>query len=261
MKKLTALFLSVLLVLGLAACGSKTTGSDSSAADSELQITDSTTGGSESQTNASAETTGTSGTTTTKGNTSTTDSDTKAPTTAAPSTDSDTSSTEKPTAGKKTLVVYYSASGNTERIAKSIANAAKADTFEIVLQKVYTSDDLNWTDKNSRVSREHDNEDLRDVPLKTTSVANWADYDTVLIGYPIWWGIAAWPVDNFVKANDFTGKTVIPFCTSSSSGLGQSGKLLAGMAKGGNWQDGQRFSSGASDSTVKDWVNGLNLNK
>ena len=261
MKKLTALFLSILLILGLTACGSKTTGSDSSAADSELQITDSTTDGSESQTNASAETAGTSGTT--KGNTSTTDSGTKAPTTAAPSADtpSDTSSTTKPTAGKKTLVVYYSASGNTERIAKSIANVANANTFEIIPQKVYTSDDLNWTNRNSRVSREHDDESLRDVPLTTTSVANWADYDTVLIGYPIWWGIAAWPVDNFVKANDFTGKTVIPFCTSSSSGIGQSGKLLADMAKGGNWQDGQRFSSGASDSTVKDWVNGLNLNK
>ena len=261
MKKLTVLFLSVLLVLGLAACGNKTTGQDSSAADSGLQITDSTTDGSESQTNASAETAGTSGTTTTKGNTSTTDSGTKAPATAAPSTDSDTSSTAKPTAGKKTLVVYYSASGNTERIAKSIADAADADTFEIVPQKVYTSDDLNWTNRNSRVSREHDDESLRDVPLTTTSVANWADYDTVLIGYPIWWGIAAWPVDNFVKANDFTGKTVIPFCTSSSSGLGQSGKLLAGMAKGGDWQEGQRFSSGASDSTVRDWVNGLGLNK
>ena len=111
------------------------------------------------------------------------------------------------------------------------------------------------------MSREHDDESLRDVPLKSTSVNNWADYDTVLIGYPIWWGIAAWPVDNFVKANDFTGKTVIPFCTSSSSGLGQSGTLLAGMAKGGNWQEGQRFSSGASDSTVRDWVNGLGLSK
>lgn len=260
MKKLTALFLSILLILGLTACGSKTTGSDSSAADSELQITDSTPESGGSQTDSSAET---SGSAAANGNTSTTDFGTKAPTTAAPSTDtpSDSSSTAKPTAGKKTLVVYYSASGNTERIAESIAAAADADTFEIVPQKVYSSADLNWTDKNSRVSREHDDESLRDVPLKSTSVDNWADYNTVLIGYPIWWGIAAWPVDNFVKANDFTGKTVIPFCTSSSSDLGQSGKLLADMAKGGNWQEGQRFSSSASDSAVKDWVNSLNLSK
>lgn len=190
MKKLTVLFLSILLILGVTACGSKTTDSDSPAADSKLQITDSTTDGSESQTNASTEAAGISDATTTKGNTSTTDSGTKAPTTAAPSTDtsSDTSSTAKPTAGKKTLVVYYSASGNTECVARSIANAANADIFEIVPQKVYTSDDLNWTNRNSRVSREHDDESLRNVPLKSTSVNNWADYDTVLIGYPIWWG-------------------------------------------------------------------------
>ena len=77
--------------------------------------------------------------------------------------------------------------------------------------------------------------------------------------HPIWWGIAAWPVNNFVKSNDFSGKTVIPFCTSSSSGLGQSGDLLADMAGTGNWQDGERFSSGASSSKVESWVNGLDL--
>lgn len=101
---------------------------------------------------------------------------------------------------------------------------------------------------------------LRDIALVTTTPDNWADYDTVFIGYPIWWGIAAWPVDNFVKNNDFTGKAVIPFCTSSSSGLGQSGELLAEMAGTGNWQTGQRFSSGASQSQVASWANGLELN-
>lgn len=90
---------------------------------------------------------------------------------------------------------------------------------------------------------------------------NWDSYDTILIGYPIWWGIAAWPVDNFVKGNDFSGKTVIPFCTSSSSGLGQSGTLLEQMAGTGTWQEGQRFSSGASASEVQDWVNSLGLAK
>ena len=90
---------------------------------------------------------------------------------------------------------------------------------------------------------------------------NWDSYDTILIGYPIWWGIAAWPVDNFVKGNDFSGKTVIPFCTSSSSGLGQSGTLLEQIAGTGTWQEGQRFSSGASASEVQDWVNSLGLAK
>ena len=168
------------------------------------------------------------------------------------------SSTTQPETGK-TLVVYYSASGNTERVAKDIAEAAGADLFEIVPTEVYTSDDLDWTNPDSRVSREHDDESLRDVPLTTTEVPDWDSYDTVFIGYPIWWGIAAWPVDTFVKNNDFTGKTVIPFATSSSSGMGQSGSLLADMAGTGEWQEGQRFSSGVSSDDVQSWVNGLGL--
>ena len=193
-----------------------------------------------------------------------------ADTTAAESSEQAESNTEESaenTADKtnsetgKTLVVYYSASGNTERVAKAAAEAAGADLFEIVPVEPYTSDDLNWTNDNSRVSREHDDESLRDVELVSTEVENWDSYDTVLIGYPIWWGIAAWPTDGFVKANDFTGKTVIPFCTAASSGIGQSGKLLADLAGSGDWQEGQRFASGASDKEVAAWVAGLGLAK
>lgn len=225
MKKLTALLLSVVLVLGLAACGSAN-----------------------------------------KPASSTTQPETSAPTeqpTTEPSESSSTAPAEsepetQPETGK-TLVVYYSASGNTERVAKDIAEAAGADLFEIVPTEVYTSDDLDWTNPDSRVSREHDDESLRDVPLTTTEVPDWDSYDTVFIGYPIWWGIAAWPVDTFVKNNDFTGKTVIPFATSTSSGMGQSGSLLADMAGTGEWQEGQRFSSGVSSDDVQSWVNGLGL--
>ena len=193
-----------------------------------------------------------------------------ADTTAAESSEQAESNTEESaenTADKtnsetgKTLVVYYSASGNTERVAKAAAEAAGADLFEIVPVEPYTSDDLNWTNDNSRVSREHDDESLRNVELVSTEVENWDSYDTVLIGYPIWWGIAAWPTDGFVKANDFTGKTVIPFCTAASSGIGQSGKLLADLAGTGDWQEGQRFASGASDKEVAAWVAGLGLAK
>ncbi len=159
----------------------------------------------------------------------------------------------------KVLVVYYSASGNTERVAKDIADAAGADLFEITPTEVYTDYDLNWRNSDSRVSREHDDEFLRDVPLTTTEVPDWDSYDTVFIGYPIWWGIAAWPVDNFVKANDFTGKTVIPFATSTSSGMGQSGNLLRDLAGTGDWQDGQRFRSNASADDAADWVSSLGL--
>ena len=225
MKKLTALLLSVVLVLSLAACGSAS-----------------------------------------KPASSTTQPETSAPTEQPATEPSESSSTTpaesepetQPETGK-TLVVYYSASGNTERVAKDIAEAAGADLFEIVPTEVYTSDDLDWTNPDSRVSREHDDESLRDVPLTTTEVPDWDSYDTVFIGYPIWWGIAAWPVDTFVKNNDFTGKTVIPFATSSSSGIGQSGSLLADMAGTGEWQEGQRFSSGVSSDDVQSWVNGLGL--
>ena len=166
---------------------------------------------------------------------------------------------ETPAEGGRTLVVYYSASGNTAAVAGYIADALGADTFELVPETPYSSDDLNWTVNGSRVNREHDDESLRDIALVADSVDNWDEYDTVFISYPIWWAIAAWPVNNFVKNNDFTGKTVIPFCTSSSSGLGQSGTLLEQMANGGTWQSGQRFSSGASSSSVREWAAGLGL--
>lgn len=157
----------------------------------------------------------------------------------------------------KTLVVYYSATGNTENVANYIATATDGDLFELEPAEPYSDADLNWTDDNSRVVREHDDESLRDIELVADTVENWDSYDTVFIGYPIWWGIAAWPVNGFIEANDFTGKTVIPFCTSSSSGLGESGELLAEMAGTGDWQEGQRFRSGVSESDVTAWVESL----
>ena len=161
----------------------------------------------------------------------------------------------------KVLVVYYSASGNTERVAKDIAEETGGDLFELVPSQVYTSEDLNWTNKNSRVTKEHENSDLRDVELVYNTVDNWDSYDTVFIGYPIWWGIAAWPVNSFVQLNDFTGKTVIPFATSTSSGLGDSGSLLEKQAGTGNWQTGRRFQSGVSANEVKSWIQDLGFQK
>ena len=184
-------------------------------------------------------------------------------TTSAPantqSTDESSDNNIDSSSNSKNLVVYYSATGSTKTVAETIADTVGADLFEITPVDPYTSDDLNWTNDNSRVSVEHNDESKRDVPLTKTTPDNWSDYDTVFIGYPIWWGIAAWPVNNFVKGNDFSGKTVIPFCTSASSGLGQSGDLLADMAGTGNWHDGERFSSSASSSKVESWVNGLDL--
>ena len=157
----------------------------------------------------------------------------------------------------KTLIVYYSATGNTKEVADMIAKETGGTLFEIEPKNPYSDEDLNYSDDNSRVTREYNNENARNIELISTTVDNWDSYDTVFIGYPIWWGIAAWPIDNFIKDNDFSDKTVIPFCTSSSSGLGDSGELLEQMAGSGNWKEGQRFNSGVSSSDVQNWLNEL----
>ena len=220
-KKLTTLFLTLTMALGLmGGCGSSGNAA-SSASGSNASSSD----------NASS------------GNTAATDTENG----AVSATDG------------KTLVVYYSATGTTKGGAETIAQVTGGDLFEIEPKEPYTSDDLDWTNDNSRVSREHEDESLRDVELATTDVTDWDSYDTVYIGYPIWWGIAAWPVDGFVKANDFTGKTVVPFCTAASSGIGQSGELLEQMAGTGNWVEGERFRGGASESDIQNWIEGLGL--
>ena len=162
-------------------------------------------------------------------------------------------------AASNVLVVYYSATGNTEEAADYIAELTGGDLFELEPTDPYTDADLDYGDPDSRVSREYADESLRDVALVADTVENWEDYDTVFVGYPIWWGIAAWPVDTFVEANDFTGKTVIPFCTSASSGLGQSGELLAELAGTGDWQEGTRFRSSVSEDDVRTWLDELGL--
>ena len=160
------------------------------------------------------------------------------------------------------LVVYFSATGNTGEAAGYIAGAIGADVFEIVPADSYTSEDLNWNNPESRVSVEHAQKEagtLQPVPLADATPDNWDSYDTVFIGYPIWWFEAAWPVESFVRANDFTGKTVIPFCTSASSSIGESGRLLAELAGAGDWMEGQRFPSGVTQRDVEAWLDGLDL--
>jgi flavodoxin len=173
---------------------------------------------------------------------------------AAPGTTTPTT-TDK----SRILIAYFSSSGNTAAVAKTLANSLNADLFELTPVTPYTSADLDWTTSGSRVNREHEDLALRDVKLTTTTPANWSEYDTVFIGYPIWWGIAAWPVNDFVKSNDFSGKTVIPFCTSTSSGLGESATLLQELAGTGTWQTGRRFSERSSQSDIESWVGTLNL--
>ena len=144
-------------------------------------------------------------------------------------------------------------------MANYIAEAAGGDLFEITPAEPYTDEDLNWTDENSRVVFEYENPEARDTELAAYTPDGWDGYDVVFIGYPIWWYDAAWPVEGFVEENDFTGKTVIPFCTSSSSGLGESGSRLADLAGAGDWQEGQRFRSSAAQSDIEAWVRELGL--
>ena len=169
------------------------------------------------------------------------------------------SQTNLPQLSGRSLVVYYSASGNTRRVAQAIAEQLDADTFEVTPVQPYTSADLNWTDRSSRVVQEYEDESLRNIPLTSTTVPDWESYENVFIGYPIWWGIAAWPVNGFVSANDFSGKNVVPFCTSLFSGIGQSGKLLAELAGTGTWLDGYRFSSSTTASDIATLAESLNL--
>ena len=222
MKKISTLFLSLMMIACLAACGNQNSTSQAQPGNTEPETARETSGQSENDT---------------AGNTETADGNVEG----------------------KTLVVYYSATGNTEEVANYIAEAMDADVFELEPAEPYSSDDLDWTDDDSRVVYEHDNPDARTVELVENTVSDWEAYDTVFIGYPIWWGIAAWPVDGFIAANDFTGKTVVPFCTSSSSDLGESGELLAEAAGTGNWLEGMRFRSGASEETVREWVESLGL--
>ena len=172
---------------------------------------------------------------------------------------SSATSAENTTSGKKSIVIYFSGSGNTKRVAELVANETGSELFELVPTTPYTDDDLNWRDENSRVIKEHNDPSLQNTELTSIKVSDWESYDTVLFGYPLWWREAAWPVNSFVKSNDFSGKTVIPFCTSTSDGIGDSGSKLAQMAGTGTWQVGMRFPENDDESSIRDWAKSLAL--
>lgn len=165
---------------------------------------------------------------------------------------------EEGAAAGRVLVAYFSATGNTEGVADIIAGHLDADTFAITPAQPYTDADLDYNDPSSRTSQERADAD-RVIELQQVTPDGFDAYDTVFIGYPIWWGDAAWVVDGFASGNDFTGKTVVPFCTSASSSMGSSGENLAAIAGTGDWLPGARFSGSASPNEVTAWVDGLGL--
>ncbi len=154
----------------------------------------------------------------------------------------------------KTLTAYFSATGTTAKLAATVAAAADADLFEILPAVNYTAEDLNWNNGNSRSSQEMKDSASR-VEIAAT-VPNMADYDTILVGYPIWWGVAPHIINSFLESYDLTGKTILPFATSGGSGIGDPASYLGSSARGAVVKNGKRFSVTASVEEVKDWLRG-----
>lgn len=230
MRRTLSLFLAVILILALTACGS-TGGQGDTGPDSAPEG------------NTPASTT---------------------PETPSANQRSDTTPTEEQApegtddSEKKILIAYFSATNNTEGIANHLSEILDADLYEIVPETPYTSDDLNYNDSNSRSSQEMNDSDAR--PAISGSVDNMEQYDVIFLGYPIWWGEAPRIINTFLESYDLSGKTITPFCTSASSPLGSSATKLQELTDGAVWLEGQRFSGGASASDVQSWVDSLNLN-
>lgn len=160
--------------------------------------------------------------------------------------------------GTKVLVVYFSATNTTEGVAEHIANGLNADIYEIVPEDPYTDADLNYNDNNSRTTIEMNDPNAR--PAISGSVENMEQYDIIFVGYPIWWGEAPRIVSTFMESYDFSGKTIVPFCTSGGSGIGSSASNLEQLTSGATWLDGRRLNGSDSQDTVMEWVNSLGLN-
>lgn len=233
MKKTIAILLFLVMVLGLAACGN-------SASRTEQSSTDENSVESTASVEESVE-----GSNTDADNTDVSESQTEE--TDAPDTQE-----------SKVLVAYFSATNTTEGVAEHIANGLNADIYEIVPEDPYTDADLNYNDNNSRTTIEMNDPDAR--PAISGSVENMDQYDIVFIGYPIWWGDAPRILSTFVESYDFSGKTIVPFCTSGGSGIGSSASNLEQLTSGATWLSGRRLNGSDSQNTVMEWVNSLGLN-
>ncbi len=152
----------------------------------------------------------------------------------------------------KALVAFFSASGVTKKLAENLAGAIGADLFEIVPEQIYTDADLNWQDQNSRSSVEMKDRACR--PAIASKVEDMAQYNVVFVGFPVWWYREPSIIDTFAEAYDFSGKTIVPFATSGSSGIGDSGNNIGELAKGSKAVEGKRFASNASADELKAWA-------
>lgn len=235
MKKMTALLLVLLLLCSLTACAGENASSSSTPS---LNTAD-------SSSETSSEPAATSE-----------PAPTPDPTPMAVPTEEPVSEGE-PDTGTKVLVAYFSATGNTRPLAEYMADGLGADLYEITPEEPYTDADLDYGNSNSRTSIEMNDPSSR--PAIRGSVENMEQYDIVFVGYPIWWGDAPHILYTFMESYDWSGKTVIPFCTSGGSGIGSSGANLESLTSGAVWMSGQRLNTGASQDEVMEWVNSLGL--
>ncbi|MBP5310065.1 MAG: NAD(P)H-dependent oxidoreductase [Lachnospiraceae bacterium] len=150
------------------------------------------------------------------------------------------------------LVAYFSASGNTKKLAENLADSIGADLFEIVPKQPYTRSDLNWINPKSRSSLEMKDRSAR--PDIASHVEDMDKYDVIFIGFPIWWYREPSIIDTFAQSYDFTGKKIVPFATSGTSGIGDSGKNIADIAKGADVEEGLRFKARASKDELREWA-------
>ena len=158
---------------------------------------------------------------------------------------------------KKILVAYFSASGETAKLAKTIAGVVDGDLFEIVPEVPYTAADLDWMDKGSRSTAEMNDDNSR--PAIASKLTDMAQYDTVFVGFPIWWYQAPRIIETFLESYDFAGKTMIPFATSGGSGMGKTDSILMEICPAAVWLPGKRLQSNESTAAVQKWVNTLKI--
>lgn len=237
MKKFAVLLLTILMTVSLGACAGKSEPAETSSPDVESSVSEET---SEPESNAAES----------QPETEAAQSGETEETEPAPETDTEAE-------GTKVLVAYFSATNTTEGVAEHIANGLNADLYEIVPKEPYTDADLNYNNDNSRSTIEMNDPSAR--PTISGSVENMEQYDIVFIGYPIWWGEAPRIVSTFMESYDFSGKTIVPFCTSGGSGIGSSASNLEQLTSGTTWLDGRRLNGSDSQETVMEWVNGLGL--
>ena len=164
-------------------------------------------------------------------------------------------SNERNSTTKKALVAYFSASGTTKRLSMNLADAVGADLFEITPEIPYTEEDLNWQNPGSRSSVEMNDRSCR--PAIAAKVTDMSQYDLIFVGFPVWWYREPSIIDTFAESYDFSGKTLIPFATSGASGIGDSGKNIAELAKGATVEEGKRFQANASADELREWANNI----